>query len=463
MHATFDLIAENLATGVVDPVLLVEEALGRAVACDHVFIDVFCERALAEALAARKRWREGRPLSALDGVPIAWKDLFEIEGIRSSAGSLTRANGAVASRDADVVAAARRLGLVTLGVTNLSEFAYSGLGLNPHFGTPVPYWPSVSPRAPGGSSSGSAIAVQRGIVSGAIGSDTAGSVRIPAAFNGLVGFRPSLQRYSMRGVYRLSKKLDTVGPLARTARDCAWLDNILRGIGNAPDDPANLKGMCFVVENSMTTGPDVDPAVAANVMRAADHLASAGANIETRTLDVVARTLDLIETKGWIGAVEIHHRHLDVLASQDRPLIDPRVVTRMEAAERISASARAEIYAAYRSFRKKVHNELGSAVLITPTTVMTAPELAPLERDPELFARVNLRALKLTMVGSFLRMPGLALPSGVDAAGLPTSILLSAREGEDDMLLRVGMASERVLEARAHEENCSRLCGYSAP
>lgn len=444
---SFDQIATDLAQGRVDPVALAEEALERADRSEHVFIEIFRDRALAEARGAQKRWRAGNPLSRLDGVPVAWKDLFEMKGVRCSAGSLTRSGVPVARQDAGAVAKARKLGLVTLGVTNLSEFAYSGLGLNPHFGTPVADLLPRQSRAPGGSSSGSAIAVQRGIVAGAIGSDTAGSVRIPAAFNGLAGFRPSLGRYSMRGAYRLSTKLDTVGPLARTARDCAWLDKVLRGIDAPPDGSVDLNGVRFVIETSMTDASDVDDRVRANAMRAADRLSAAGASVEARSLDTIARTIELIENTGWLGAIEILEGHRDILASPRRSLVDPRVVARIEKARSISADARAAIYSAYRSFPPRLHKELGSAVLITPTTPMTAPELAPLEQDPELFARINLRALRLTMIGSFLRMPGVALPSGVDAAGLPTSVLLSMCEGHDDMLLRIGMAVERELDS----------------
>ncbi|EPN41343.1 amidase family protein, partial [Pseudomonas syringae] len=194
-------MAEAFAQGLSDPLQVLEDALQQATQVDHVFISMSVERARREAEASAARWKHGQPLSPFDGVPVAWKDLFDVAGCVTTAGATVRNNLSPALLDAPSVGLLARAGMVSLGKTNLSEFAYSGLGLNPHFGTPINPKSDSSPRIPGGSSSGSAVAVAAGIVPIAMGTDTAGSIRIPAAFNGLVGFRSTSRRYSRDGVF----------------------------------------------------------------------------------------------------------------------------------------------------------------------------------------------------------------------------------------------------------------------
>lgn len=187
-----------------DPVQVLEHALEQAARSEHVFISLCSARARREAEAAAARWRDGQPLSLFDGVPLAWKDLFDVAGSVTTAAAEVRRDAPPALLDAHCVGRLSRAGMVSVGKTNLSEFAYSGLGLNPHFGTPINPHSDAQPRIPGGSSAGSAVAVATGIVPIAMGTDTAGSIRIPAAFNGLVGFRSSSRRYSRDGVFPLA-------------------------------------------------------------------------------------------------------------------------------------------------------------------------------------------------------------------------------------------------------------------
>jgi aspartyl-tRNA(Asn)/glutamyl-tRNA(Gln) amidotransferase subunit A len=230
-HLTMAGTALKLHDGSIEAVELVSTAIRKSRAARGVFIS-FVEWAHDAAVKSAQRRRSGAPLSRLDGIPFAVKDMIDVAGSRTTAGSITRIDSPPASRNAAVITAMRAMGMIPVGKTNLSEFAFSGLGLNPHFGTPTADFHAAAPRAPGGSSSGSAIAVQRGLVTAAIGTDTAGSIRVPAAFNGLVGFRASTGRYDMDGVHPLAVTLDSLGPIARTVEDCVLVDGAMRGRAN---------------------------------------------------------------------------------------------------------------------------------------------------------------------------------------------------------------------------------------
>ncbi|MDQ0512497.1 amidase family protein [Ancylobacter amanitiformis] len=443
MAETLDTLAAALATGRTDSVQLVERALDRARGCESVFITLMAETALAEAHAARRRRAQGRPLSPYDGIPIAWKDLFDIAGTRTSAGSRTRADVAPATVDAPVVAATRRLGFIALGKTNLSEFAFSGLGANPHFGTPTADLPVNEPRMPGGSSSGSAVAVQRGMVAAAIGTDTAGSVRVPAAFTGCVGYKASQARYDMTGVFPLAGSLDSLGPLAGSVADCAIMDAAMRGQVAAPLVPARPT---IVVDDVLLDDPEITAPVRAHVEAVIAQL-SRQAPVRRQRIEPWHRAREAIARLGWLGAYEARALHLETLTGPQRDLIDPRVVSRLDGAARISAEAAAELMAIRAREMRALAAALDGALLLLPTVRHVAPPLAPLEADPLLFAQVNVATLALTMVASFLDMPGVALPTGRTADGLPFSTLICAAPGRDDDLLAGAAWVERALIA----------------
>ena len=238
-------IGRLVAAGSLDPIEVAEFFLDRIERDrkNSSFILVTRKRALEEAAASRKRRREGRAAGPLDGVPIAWKDLVDMAGERTTAGSMLFAELPPKKEDAPIVAHLSAAGLVALGKTNLSEFAFSALGLNPHFGTPRNPHDSVTPRVAGGSSSGAAVAVAGGLAPCAIGSDTGGSIRAPAGFCGIVGFKTSEGRIDKRGVFPLSHTLDTIGPMAHTVEDCVLIDMALRGQSTTPVRPLDLKGI----------------------------------------------------------------------------------------------------------------------------------------------------------------------------------------------------------------------------
>ncbi|SDU83417.1 amidase [Pseudomonas mucidolens] len=437
-------MAEDFASGRSDPVQAFEQALEHANTLPGVFICLTAARARREAEAAAARWRDGQPLSGFDGVPLAWKDLFDMAGSVTTAGAGFRRQAPAASLDAPVVGRLCRAGMVNLGKTNLSELAYSGLGLNPHFGTPHNPHGSDQPRIPGGSSSGSAVAVAAGIVPIAMGTDTAGSIRIPAALNGLVGYRGSCRRYSRDGVFPLAHTLDSLGPLARSVRDVLVIDDLLHG-RTQRHIPRSLKGQRFVLEHAVLEDPRVEPAVRDNLLHAVEQLKAAGALIEARTSATFQATLELIRQQGWIGSFEAFALHEALLDSADARQLDPRVRRRLEAARTLPASQLIALYDARERLQQQLIDELDGAFLITPTVAHVAPALAPLETDDELFVNTNLATLRLTMPGSLLDMPGVTLPSGRDALGLPTGLLLSAPMGEDARLLRAALSVENAL------------------
>ena len=438
-------IGRLIAKGDLDPVEVAEFFLDRIERdrANPSFILVTRERALKEAAASRKRHREGRPAGPLDGVPVAWKDLVDMAGERTTAGSALFVDSALKQNDAPIVANLSAAGLAALGKTNLSEFAFSALGLNPHFGTPRNPRDAATPRIAGGSSSGSAVAVAAGLAPCAIGSDTGGSIRAPASFCGIVGFKTSEGRIDKRGVFPLSRTLDTIGPLARTVEDCVLIDMALRGQSGAPVRPLDLNGVEFVVPDK-TGIDDLDAAVAANLEAAMKRLAAAGAKVMSRPAPLIGAMRALTAQHGSLVAIEAYAEHRAILESADAQRMDRRVVRRAMGG-RVSGDDVIKLQRGREDLIAALGDELKGALLVLPATPMTAPPIDALERDDELFRATNLRAIHYTFLGNLFRMCGLALPSGEDAAGLPTGVQFLAPEGNDDRLLSIGLSIEVAL------------------
>lgn len=439
-------LSRAFAVGEEDPVAVAEAALSKAASVPAVFLMITRERALSEAAASARRWREGRPLSALDGVPVAWKDLFDVAGTVTTAGSAVFAAHPPAGDDAPLVAAGARAGMVCIGKTGLSEFAYSGLGLNPHFGTAVNPAVDGGRRVPGGSSSGAAVAVAMGIVPIAIGTDTGGSIRVPSAFNGLTGYRASGARYSREGMVALSATLDTSGPLAMDVADCVAFDAAIRGIEPlSPNAGASVAGMRFIVDPTLFERYSVTAAVAENFERFIARLEQAGAVIERKPLATLAAVRDLMRDQGWLGGLEAFAMHRALLDSPDAARIDQRVRVRLEASRPVPSERLSQLIARRTGLIAEFAKEAADATLVMPTTPHVAPLRARLEADPDLFARVNLQTLAMTMLGSFLDTPAIAMPSGTDADGLPTSVQIMRAQGDDDTLLRIATDLEATV------------------
>lgn len=439
-------LARAFLAGAADPVAVTELLLDRiAEAADTaVFLSTTPERARAEAEAARERYRAGRPASPLDGVPVAWKDLFDVKGTVTTAGSALWRDNAPAEHDAPVVAALAGAGMVCLGKTNLTEFAYSGLGLNPHYGTCANPHDPETPRAPGGSSSGSAVAVAAGLATTAIGSDTGGSVRVPAAFNGVVGYKSSEGRISTEAAIPLSWTLDTVGPLARTVEDCVLLDAAMRGTAPTVRRGA-VAGLRLVVSESLFL-EGCEEAVVAAFEEAVKRLEAAGARVEWRVVPELSEASRLMAEHGTIAAAEAYAYHAERVDGPEVEEMDGRVVARILRGKAMSAHDLLMNQRERVRLARSLRASLDGAFLVGPTVAHVAPEIAPLDADPDLFNTVNLKTLRNTMAGNFLDLPGVSLPMA-SRSTLPVGFLISASAGRDEEVLSAALAVEEIVRA----------------
>ena len=439
-------IGAALKAGKADPVDLAEEALEKARTCDDqaIFISTMPERARAEAAASRKRLREGKPASALDGIPTAWKALYDLAGHATTAGSVVLKSALPAKEDADVVKAAKAAGVVTLGSLNMTEFAYSAIGFNPHYGTPRNPHDKKVHRFPGGSSSASAVAVARGIVPFAMGSDTGGSIRIPAALNGLCGYKASTGLHSMKGVFPLSRTLDSLGPLANTVADCVAVDAVLRG--TQPVKPGDVKSLRIIIPTT-TVLDDCDDAAIRHFESAIERLAKAGARIERKAMPAFEKVLRTIGERGHLLGAEALHVHHKLINSEDAKRMDPRVQKRIKLAEKMSAVDLVEVLHVRKEATAETNAQIGDAIVAFPTVAHVAKPLAPLVENMDEFFKVNMKTLRNTMLGNFLDWCGVTIPSGKDADGMPVGFLLSATHGRDSAVLAAALATEPIIRA----------------
>jgi aspartyl-tRNA(Asn)/glutamyl-tRNA(Gln) amidotransferase subunit A len=429
-------LGRRLAAGELDAVALCEETLERARATSGVFITHTPERARREAAASAERLGAGAARGPLDGVPLAWKDLFDMEGTPTTAASALRRDAEPAAADAPVVARLAAAGMVCVGKTNLSELAYSGLGLNPHYGTPPN--PRGTGRVPGGSSSGSAVAVAAGVVPCAIGTDTAGSIRVPAAFCGIVGFKPSSTRIDRTGLLPLAPALDSIGPLATSVADLVALDAAMRGVP-PPHEPDPGGAPLRLVVPSGELVDDVDPGVAACFAAALDALADAGAQIERRPLAALEAARALLAEHGSPVAHEAWRTHIALLDGPDAERIDRRVLRRLRDGRALPAAGYETLLRERPRLQAALAAELGPALAVLPTAPHGAPEIAALERDDDRFMAVNTRTLRATLAASYLDMPGVSLPIGAAEDGLPAGLLLTGPSGGDDRVLAAAL------------------------
>ncbi len=443
---TAKALAEDLRAGRKDPVDLVAQVYDRITAHDDaaLFIRLTRDRAEAEARAARERLRAGHPASLLDGVPLAWKDLFDLKGTVTTAGSAVLRGAAPATADAALVRAGLRAGLVTVGAVNMTEFAYSGIGLNPHYGTPRNPRDARVARSPGGSSSGSGAVVAAGIVPLAIGTDTGGSIRIPAAFNGVVGYKTSTGHHPMDGVFPLSRTLDTLGPLANTVEDCVLVDAALRGLAMPQVRAADVAALDLVVPDAVMFD-DLDPAVAAAFEATVARLAAAGARVRRIALPELAETVALMARYGPLTSAEALEVHWERLQGPDAAQMDARVVRRIRMGDKMTAVDLIRLHEGRNRMIARLNDRLGDALLICPTTPSVAMPTAPLEADVELFFHHNFRTLRNTAIGNFLDWCGLSIPNGADADGMPIALMVCAHHGRDAALLAAGLALEATI------------------
>jgi aspartyl-tRNA(Asn)/glutamyl-tRNA(Gln) amidotransferase subunit A len=437
-------LARDLDKGAVTAVALVETALARiqdpAGEGARAFIALDGAAALEQAAFYDHQRKAGRTLPPYAGIPLSVKDLFDLKGQVTRAGSAILVAAAPAESDAPAIARLKAQGFIAVGRNNMSEFAYSGVGLNPHYGTPRSPYDRETGRIPGGSSSGSGVAVADGMVPLAIGSDTAGSCRTPAAYNGIVGYKSSTGRVPTAGAYPLSKTLDSIGPLARTVDCCAIADAIMAGDwdGNIPAPRHRLR---FAMPRDYFDGM-IDEAVAAAFERAIAHLGQAGILIEEAAFPELTQ-LPGINAKGGITAVEGFLFHRGQIAEKGDGY-DQRVRRRLELGSLISAPDYVDILATRQKLIRQFNQAMvGFDALIMPTTCNAAPAISALARDEE-YVRLNLLSLRNTFTGNFLDCCGISLPMHRENEP-PTGLMLMAPHGQDQQMFTIAKVVEGML------------------
>ncbi len=436
-----------ISSGLISAEDVAERTLAAISACEDqaIFTRVTAKRALTEARASARRLSAGRPASILDGVPVAWKDLFDLKSVPTTAGSRVLESAAPATADSSVVSRLKAAGMICIGRVNMTEFAYSGIGLNPHYGTPRNPHGLGNARVPGGSSSGSAVAVARGLVPVAIGTDTGGSVRIPAAFNGVIGYKASTGRYPMDGVFPLSQTLDSLGVFARTVKDAVVVDAAMCGLPAPTMRGASIEGLRILVPTNLVFD-DCELAVAENFEAALTRLAKSGAVVQRGPLPALDEIMALSARHGTIVGAEAYAMHKLRVESADADRIDRRVVTRIKLASAMQMVDYIAIMQARSRLIEQTHRLLsGRCIVAMPTVPHAAPPIDALEIDDELFSRTNARTLRNTMFGNFLGWCGVSFPTGADGEGLPTALLLSGAPGTDEQLLSLSLTAEAII------------------
>ncbi|WP_299586478.1 amidase family protein [uncultured Tateyamaria sp.] len=430
-------LGRAIGAGEVDPLALTRAYFERIHAHplkDRIYARLTEERALAEAEAASARAASGRRLSPLDGVPVSWKDLFDTAGTATESGSKLLA-GRVPDADAVVLANATAMGLVCLGKTHMSELAFSGLGYNPSTATP----PCVNDEGavPGGSSSGAAASVAFGLAAAAIGSDTGGSVRIPSAWNDLVGLKTTAGRVSIEGCVPLSLKFDTVGPLTRTVEDAAALLAALEG-GRAPDlRGATLAGKRFAALQTVVLD-DLRDAPRAAYEGAVARLQAAGAVVEPLE---VPELVEAMANAGPLVPGEVYGLWRDVIEANPGAMYG-EILERFRLGNGFSAPDYSAAWAQLDGARAAWDRAAaGFDAVLAPSAPILPPNLARLNSDSEYYKTENLLALRNTRVGNLMGLCALSLPTGVPSCGI---MLMGAPECEE-ALLRVGVAAEAAL------------------
>jgi aspartyl-tRNA(Asn)/glutamyl-tRNA(Gln) amidotransferase subunit A len=430
-------LGRGIASGKINPVALTEvylDAAGNHPFNQRIYARLTRDRAMAEAEAATKRAKDGVRASLLDGVPVSWKDLFDTAGTITEAGSALL-KGRVPDQDAEVLQAATNAGLVCLGKTHMSELAFSGLGLNPVTQTS----PCVNDHdaVAGGSSSGAATSVAFNIAAAGIGSDTGGSVRIPSAWNDLVGLKTTHGVLSLKGVVPLCAGFDTVGPLCRTVEDAAQLFAIMKGDKPVDLAGANLSGCRFGVLKTLALD-DLVEAQAGAFDASLKKIKAAGAEIVEFEAPCVSEMLDLAGCLFTSEAYAEWHRVIEANPS----LMFDEILARFRTGKNFSAVEFIESHKRMMQIRTEYAAlTRGFDGVLIPTSPLLPPKLKRLQEDGDYFIRSNLLALRNTRIGNMMGSSVLTLPTGVPSCGLS----VMGQPYEDRKMLRLGAAIEPIL------------------
>lgn len=442
---TLAKLAEDLESGRTTARKLVETCIARisdpAGEGQRAFIHVDKDAALAAADAMDGLRKAKAAPSRYAGIPISIKDLFDIKGQVTRAGSRALDDSPPAEQDAATVARLRRAGFVVIGRTNMTEFAYSGIGINPHYGTPKGVWNRSEGHVPGGSSSGAAVSVLDGMAHGALGTDTGGSCRIPAAFNGIVGYKPTQRRVPLDGSVPLSFSLDSIGPLARSVSCCAVLDAVLANEPIVALKPRPIQGMRLAVPTTIALD-DLDTEVAKTFERALKTLADHGAIIE-RIEMAEFHDVGPMNAKGGFAASESYawHRYL-ITAKGD--VYDPRVAVRIMRGESQSAADYIDLLNERRSLIARVNARIASYdALVLPTTANTPPKIADLA-DDKAFTTENLRALRNCTLINMIDGCAISIPAHRQG-DVPVGLMLAGAGGSDRRIFELAAGMETAI------------------
>ena len=442
-------LAHELKMGHTSSVALVEQALARIEDEQGqgpvAFIRVFAESAREQAAQSDARRAAGTLKSAIDGLPVSVKDLFDIEGCTTRAGSIVLSDRAPATKDAQIVERLRQAGAIVMGTTNMTEFAYSGLGLNPHYGTPLSPFDREHGRIAGGSSSGAAVSVTDHMAVGAIGTDTGGSVRIPAAFCGLVGYKPTANLIDMAGTLPLAPNLDAIGPLTNSVTGCAWLAAVMAGQTIETPQAFAINGLTFGVPNQVVLD-DMDETVAASFSAACAALEDAGATVINLDLPQLLELAEL-NAAGGFTAAQAWEWHADLLKTHQKEY-DPRVATRICRGELLEPGYVEKLQAQRLAWIERVIQQMaGIDALVMPTVPIVAPLLGPLQADDERYAKTNLLTLRNPSVVNFLDGCAVSLPCQAEGQA-PVGFMLACKGGDDQKLLSMALACEAVFRGQ---------------
>jgi aspartyl-tRNA(Asn)/glutamyl-tRNA(Gln) amidotransferase subunit A len=441
------MLTQHLASRRLKARDLIEECLRRiedpAGQGRTTFLKVAAESARAQADAVDHQRAAGVTLPLFAGIPVAIKDLFDIRGEVTTAGSRVLRSAPPAERDAAAVALLRAAGFIVIGSTNMTEFAFSGLGLNPHYGTPLNVFDRATGRIPGGSSSGSGVAVADQMAAASLGTDTGGSCRIPAALNGIVGLKPTAKRVSREGAVPLSTSLDSVGPLGLTVECCALIDAVLTNTTIEAPAPFPIAGLRLLVPTSVVLD-DIDTHVAACFDRALDLLARAGAAITRAPLAELARIPEL-NANGGFAAPEAYEWHRELLARHESEY-DPRVAVRILKGRGHSAADYLRLCRERIELCDRVRKvTLNYDAVVMPTVPTIAAPVKALEVDREYF-RVNGLMLRNPALGNFLDRCAISIPMH-RRGDAPAGLMLMGEYFDDRRLLAVARGVEAVLGA----------------
>lgn len=441
-------LATDLSAGSTTAEMLARECLERiadpAGEGARAFIRVYGDAAIAAARASDQARTAGQVASPLAGIPVSIKDLFDIGGEVTRAGSMVLVDSPPAGADAPAIARLRAAGAILIGRTNMTEFAYGANGMNQHYGTPLNPWDRPAKRIPGGSTSGGAVSVADGMAAATIGSDTGGSVRIPAALCGITGYKPTQRRVPLAGAFPLSFTRDSIGPLGHSVACCAWLDAAMAGTAIETPVAARLKGLRLGVPTTILLD-GLAPEVAAALGRALTTLSAAGASIEEFDFPELARERDG-SGKANFSAVEAYALHRQRLATQaDR--FDRRVAKRLMLGADMMAADYIDLLQLRRSLMQSADRATARFdALLAPTVPIVAPTIAEMEASDDIFFRVNGQLLRNCAPFNVLDRPCLSLPCHRRGEA-PVGLMLVGETMGDKRLLGIGAAVEAAIAA----------------